>query len=160
MLYNIICHTIVTSLNIMSYHAKELAMAILDSVRSPKDPCPDIGFSYALFRNLREESMKKLPPRDTKPTYMEKVHTLPTFSHPYAEKNRHGSSALQGNYGGRKTSEIDLGKVTGDIYKGISSSSGSSSTSSYRGVGFPSSSYGKAGLLGSGSSYSSTSSYL
>ena len=144
----------------MSYHAKELARAILESVRSPKDPCPDIAFSYALFRNLREESMKKLPPRDTRPTYMEKVHTLPTFTHPYAEKNRHGSSALQGSYGGRKTSESDLGKITGDIYKGVSSSSGSSLTSSYRGVGSSSSSYGKTGFLGYSGTYSSTSSYL
>ncbi|MBI2666735.1 hypothetical protein HYX13_03935 [Candidatus Woesearchaeota archaeon] len=93
------------------YHANKLAQSIHQQTTSPKDPCPDIGVSYALFRTLREESSRKLPPRDTTPTYMDKVRTgavqsLPTFSHPYADKMKHARS--------------DVGSVTAGLYAGVS----------------------------------------
>jgi len=123
-----------------TYNAKAIAQSILQQTTSPKDPCPDIKASYALFQTIRQESFRKQPPRDTKPSYMDRVHTLSTFKHPYAEKGRGGLSS-PGFYG-KISLKSDLGTVATSLYKGIASSTLSSgSASSYQGVNSSSAGY-------------------
>ncbi len=124
------------------YQAASMASAIMGrSFTGISGGTHESAALAGIYWGIKKE-MEKKPPRDTRPSYLEKAHTLPSVSAPYADKKKK-SGEENPLYGvARSGKEKDLDYLANTLYKGFSSSSASYGTpGGYAGSGSSSMGY-------------------